>query len=104
MITKCQACGRDKGEVNGSEARGADSKDFMCYGGLNHKFVDIIDNSRLGGLIHSATSNGRWVKLVVYIEGGNESGKPIGSDIVCRTSEQAAKIAEVLRNAKFEND
>lgn len=51
------------------------------------------DKSRNGSLVHSATSQGRTVEVVAYLEGGTH---PIKSSIICRTSEQAAEVARVL--------
>lgn len=57
-----------------------------------------IDNSRSGSLIHTATSSGRTVNLVQYVEGGVH---PVKSTIMCRTQEQATELARVLNEAKF---
>lgn len=55
------------------------------------------DRSRHGQLVHEVTSEGRYVYIVAYLEGGD---RPIKSQILCRTSEQAAEIARVLSEAR----
>lgn len=61
--------------------------------------VTEIDRSRAGYLVHSATSSGRHVEVVAYIEGLEDPRYAIESRVLCRTAEQAAEIARVLREA-----
>jgi hypothetical protein len=56
------------------------------------------DKSRQGMLVHEATSSGRTVHIVVYVEAGTH---PVKSTIMCRTQEQASELARVLREAQF---
>lgn len=65
------------------------------------------DRSRDGALIHEATSSGRIVTVVAYIEAEVPIQAqtfrllhPVKSTILCRTSEQAAEVARILREAK----
>ena len=64
---------------------------------------DVVDLSRSGRLVHAATSSGRTVTVVGYIEGvqGDPTRCTIESQIICRTSEQAAEVARVLREARI---
>jgi hypothetical protein len=57
------------------------------------------DLSRNGKLVHEATSSGRTVHVVAYIEGIEDPRYAVESQIVCRTPEQAAKVARVLSEA-----
>lgn len=57
------------------------------------------DRSRHGFLVHDAASGGRWVTVTAYLEGGT---RPIETRLLCRTQEQAAELARVLREARFE--
>jgi hypothetical protein len=43
---------------------------------------------------------GRHVTVVAYVEGAEDPRYEIVSNIICRTSEQAAEIAHVLREAR----
>lgn len=62
-----------------------------------------VDRSRSGHLVHDCTSSGRCVRLIAYIEGVGEHPRyEIESNIICRTQEQAAELARILREAKFE--
>jgi hypothetical protein len=67
---------------------------------MNRKTIEI-DRSRNGHLVHSATSSGRCVTVVAYIEGIEDPRLTIESSIICRTQEQAAEIARVLTEARF---
>ena len=58
------------------------------------------DKSRMGTLVHAASSSGREVHVVAYIEGVEPDARhEIDSRILCRTQEQAAEVARVLREA-----
>lgn len=62
------------------------------------------DNSRNGKLVHSATSSGRNVKVVMYVEGAGVEGQrlfPVEGRLIARTSEQGAEVARVLRESTF---
>lgn len=59
------------------------------------------DKSRHGALVHDARSSGRTVYVVAYLEGGT---RPVESSLVCRTQEQAAEVARVLREALFHGE
>jgi hypothetical protein len=59
------------------------------------------DKSRNGGLIHEASSSGRWVKVVTYLEGVKDPKFIVEGSLVCRSSEQAAELARVLNEARF---
>jgi hypothetical protein len=61
-----------------------------------------VDKSREGHLIHNATSSGRWVKIVAYIEGTQDPRYMVESNMVCRSSEQAREICRVLNEARWE--
>ena len=65
------------------------------------KLTSEDDRSQAGYLVHSAQNSGRGVRLVVYIEGISVPRYTVESHIVCRTAEQAAELARVLREAKF---
>jgi hypothetical protein len=56
------------------------------------------DRSREGHLIHEASSSGRDVRVVAYLEGLK---RPVESRIICRTAEQATELARVLSEATF---
>lgn len=62
---------------------------------------DLVDLSRRARLVHDARSSGRNVIVTAYIEGlvGDSDRYAIESSIMCRTSEQAAELARVIRDA-----
>jgi hypothetical protein len=62
-----------------------------------------VDQSRDGSLVHAVSHSGRWVTVTVYIEGlvGSEPRYAHEERFVCRTVEQAAETARVLREAKW---
>ncbi len=60
----------------------------------------LLDRSRKGYLVHSATSSGREVTLVLYIEGLQDPRYIHEQRLLCRTSEQASAIAQLLTEAK----
>lgn len=60
------------------------------------------DESRAGRLVHHASASGRAVKVVAYIEGIDHPRYEVESRIICRTSEQAAAVARVLSEARFD--
>lgn len=65
------------------------------------------DRSRAGHLVHSATSSGRYVAVVVYIEGAGipmEPRREVRSEILCRTQEQATELARIIREASTMGD
>jgi len=64
--------------------------------------TNVTDRSRSGFLVHSATSSGRGVRVVAYIEGLDDPCYEIESSIICRTPEQAAEVARVLDRARTE--
>ena len=59
------------------------------------------DRSRAGYLIHHASSSGRDVRVVVYLEGTKPPRFIVGERLVARSSEQAAEIARVLNEARW---
>lgn len=69
--------------------------------GMRPVAVDVVDRSRAGHLVHDATSQGRTVYITAYIEGlqGDQPRYMITSTVTCRTSEQAAEMARVLKAA-----
>lgn len=67
-----------------------------------NKLVTEHDRSRSGHLVHDATSSGRIVDVVTYIEGLEPGPRmEVRTQIVCRTAAQAAEVARVLRVARF---
>lgn len=71
---------------------------------MAHRYEEktfVEDRSRIGSLVHDATSQGRIVTVIAYLEGlpGDPNRLPIESRIACRTQEQAEMVARVLRMA-----
>lgn len=64
---------------------------------------DTPDRSRNGGLVHDAKSSGRHLTVTAYIEGlqGDSNRRAVESNVTCRTQEQGAEIARVLREARY---
>lgn len=65
--------------------------------------TNVVDESRNGRLVHRATSSGRELEIVTYIEGlqGDTTGRyEMATRVLCRTQEQAAKIAQLLTEAR----
>jgi len=48
-------------------------------------------------LVYSATPDGRYVKIVTYLEGGT---RPVRDSLLCNSTEQSVEIARVLSEAK----
>ncbi len=63
---------------------------------------EAVDRSRAGWLVHDARSSGRDLSITAYIEGlqGDSSRSFTEERLVCRSAEQAAAIAKLLRETR----